>query len=56
MHGVMMQCFVFSFFLGLAAFVISYLYIWGPELSPSLPDIAYNITENTTVLGKLNQL
>ena len=52
LHRVMMQCFVFSFFLGLSAIVNSYLYVWGPELSPSLPDIAFNITRNTTYQGK----
>jgi hypothetical protein len=56
LHGVIMQCFVFSFFLGLSAFVNSRLYIWGPEVKPSLPWIAYKITDNETYLGIFNHL
>jgi hypothetical protein len=49
MHGVMMQCFVFSFFL---AFTNSRLYIWGPAPDLSLSHIAFEITKNTTFGSK----
>ena len=52
LHGVMMQCFVFSFFLGLSAIVNSRLYIWGPAPYSSLSYIAYQITNNTDFESK----
>ena len=41
------QCLVVSFYLGLTAFINSYVYIWGPKLQPSLGEIAANITGNS---------
>eukprot|EP00092_Neocalanus_flemingeri_P012634 GFUD01013617.1.p1 GENE.GFUD01013617.1~~GFUD01013617.1.p1 ORF type:complete len:645 (-),score=122.53 GFUD01013617.1:213-2147(-) len=48
LHGMMMQCFVFSFYLGITAMVNSFLYGWGPGFDPSLPEIGFNVTGNET--------
>jgi hypothetical protein len=48
LHGLMMQCFVFSFYLGLTALISSYVHEWGPELVPSLPQIGFDVSGNET--------
>ena len=45
-NEMMNQCFVISFYLGLTAFINSFIYGWGPELKPSLGEMAANITGN----------
>ena len=47
------QCLVVSFYLGLTAFINSYVYAWGPKLQPSLGEIAANITGNRDFESKI---
>ena len=47
------QCIVYSFYLGLAGFFNSWLYTWATYIwEPTLPEVAFNITNNETYLGK----
>ena len=47
------QCLVVSFYLGLTAFINSYVYAWGPKLQPGLGESAANITGNRDYESKI---
>ena len=50
------QCFAISFFLGLTAFVNSYVHEWAPDAKTRIGDIAANITGNENYAGYISYL
>ena len=53
LNGLKNQCLVYSFYLGLTGFCNSWLYTWATYIwDPSIAEIAADITNNSTYLGK----